>query len=130
MHILHLGCFTTSFINKLPRVSTFSTTTITTTTASLSTIRLFSSFQPSPAASKFPVRTVLKRDMSSGKGDDTKKNFPEVISAAISSLNANVAPFMSTELRKLYGGVPDEDLIKNQVDNYYLPMLSNIYKAT
>ena len=59
--------------------------------------------------------------MSSGGGE---KRFPEVISTAISSLNGGVAPFMSAELRKLYGGSPDEELIKNQVENYYLPMFS------
>ena len=59
--------------------------------------------------------------MSSGGGE---KRFPEVISTAISSLNGSVAPFMSAELRKLYGGSPDEELIKNQVENYYLPMFS------
>jgi len=54
-----------------------------------------------------------------------ERAFPPVISDAIDSLDARVAPFMSAELRKLYGvGGPDENLIKNQVDNYYLPMFS------
>jgi len=113
MHIFHLGCFTTSVIKKLPGVSS-----TTTAAASLGSIRFFSS---PVKRRKISLRTSSKRFMSS---DRDMRNFPEVISAAISSLNTNVAPFMSAELRKLYGGVPDEDLIKNQVDNYYLPMFS------
>ena len=102
MRILHLGCFTSSVIIKLPRVSS-----TTTAAAPLSSIRFFS-FQPSFTKQRqFSLRTSPKRFMCSG-GD--KRNFPEVISAAISSLNTNVAPFMSAELRKLYGGVPDEEV--------------------
>ncbi len=51
--------------------------------------------------------------------------FPPVIGNAIDSLDERVASFMTSELRKLYGpSGPDETLIKDQVDNYYLPMFS------
>lgn len=68
--------------------------------------------------------SLFRLSMSTSSSSYPQKSFPDVISTAIASLDAGIAPFMSSELRKLYGGAPNEDLIKNQVENYYLPMFS------
>ena len=97
------------------RFSAFAASSVTTTSSVLRVTRSFLSQQA------FTTRVSFRRNMSSG-GERSQTKFPEVISTAISSLDTNVPTFMSTELRKLYGGTPDEDLIKNQVENYYMPM--------
>jgi D-glycerate 3-kinase len=77
------------------------------------------SFAPS-----FLVRGSLRLMSMSTDGDRAAKTtFPLIINTAIASLDSSIAPFMSSELGKLYGDDPDEELINNQIENYYLPMM-------